>query len=105
MTGACTVTHARDEEHALRGPGATIIRVGGPLTTERLTVNQEHRGILRAEADKADADKRLAAHRERLAAEIAAAAPLLTAEQREMLRPILAGTIPANAIEADQATA
>lgn len=27
---------------------------------------------------------------------IAAAAPLLTAEQREMLRPILAGTIPAS---------
>lgn len=80
-------------EHALRAQAATIARVGAPLADERLAINREQRAVERAERDEADAIARQAEHRAKLAAEIAAAAPLLTPEQREMLRPILAGTL------------
>jgi Spy/CpxP family protein refolding chaperone len=58
-------------------------------------------GVAQAEEAERIVDKA----RERAVKAIVDAAPLLTAEQREQLRPILAGTIPADVIRADSTAA
>jgi dsDNA-binding SOS-regulon protein len=77
-------------EHSLRAIQATVIR--------------QHRKSLCGDRDQADAAARAKQARDELAESIAAAAPLLTDEQREMLRPLLAGTLNTTA-EADQGAA
>ena len=79
-------------EHSLRAIQATVIR--------------KQRAALRGDRDQADGAAAAEQARAELAESIAAAAPLLTAEQRELLRPILAGTIPVDTIaQADDSAA
>ena len=72
-------------EHQTYMRAARLAQTAGRVATKQRNL---------AEAAAAEAQARAL-----LAEEIASAAPLLTAEQREALRPILAGTIPAEPIK------
>jgi hypothetical protein len=74
-------------EPQLRVQHARIVKAHGKSLIAVRTAEQAAQAEARARAE--------------LAESIAAAAPLLTAEQREQLRPILAGSIPTQADHAD----
>lgn len=98
MPQSLTISGDRDHdlEPKLRTHQARLVR------RVRRIVLADHNGDV-AEADVLSQRDAAAQGRLDLAAEIAAAMPLLTAEQREQLRPILAGTLPI--AQADDSTA